>query len=534
MESKNQPDRKSFAALLADVKLRIQTAQTRAMLAVNSELIRLYWDIGRMIDARQKLEGWGAGVIPQLAAELKNEMPELKGFSERNIGRMIAFHREYPNPAAILPQPVAKLDADAALKSQHVDNQLDIISPQAVAKLAQDSILQQPVAKLGAGSTLKPQQVDNQSDTILQQPVAKLGTDTTLKSQQVDNQSDTILPQAAAKLGKAEIEQDAAAQFDNTPFWNIPWAHHVILMQKVKDLAVRCWYMEQTLANGWSRNVLAMQIDAQAHARHGKVLSNFAMTLPEHQSDLVQQTLKDPYIFDFLTLTEPFQERELENEMVRQLEKFLLELGQGFAFVGRQYKIEVGDEDFYIDLLFYHLRLRAFIVIELKKGKFKPEYAGKLNFYCNVVNDRLKQATDNPTIGLILCQERSQLLAEYSFAGIDKPIGISTYELTRALPKSMKSALPTVEEIEAELNEVAKQAKAKRTRGKRGGTVRETAVRYGTASIHIVNQPFDTTNIINLTPAHLAAIKSGQTLALDVQNKYVLFLQSDSTSAKQP
>ena len=297
---------------------------------------------------------------------------------------------------------------------------------------------------------------------------------------------------------------------------------------------MRCWYMEQTLANGWSRNVLAMQIDAQAHARHGKVLSNFAMTLPEHQSDLVQQTLKDPYIFDFLTLTEPFQERELENEMVRQLEKFLLELGQGFAFVGRQYKIEVGDEDFYIDLLFYHLRLRAFIVIELKKGKFKPEYAGKLNFYCNVVNDRLKQATDNPTIGLILCQERSQLLAEYSFAGIDKPIGISTYELTRALPKSMKSALPTVEEIEAELNEVAKQAKAKRTRGKRGGTVRETAARYGTASIHIVNQPFDTTNIINLTPAHLAAIKSGQTLALDVQNKYVLFLQSDSTSAKQP
>jgi len=318
-------------------------------------------------------------------------------------------------------------------------------------------------------------------------------------------------------------------------------------MQKVKDLAVRCWYMEQTLANGWSRNVLTMQIDAQAHARHGKVLSNFAMTLPEHQSDLIQQTLKDPYIFDFLTLTEPFQERELENEMVRQLEKFLLELGQGFAFVGRQYKIEVGDEDFYIDLLFYHLRLRAFIVIELKKGKFKPEYAGKLNFYCNVVNDRLKQATDNPTIGLILCQERNQLLAEYSFAGIDKPIGISTYELTRALPKSMKSALPTVEEIEAELNEVAKQAKAKRTRDKRGGTVRETAVRYGTASIHIVDHPFDATDgidtpfgrrwggdVVSLTSAHLAAIKSGQTLALDVQNEYVLFLQNDSNSTKQP
>ncbi len=508
MANKDQLSRKSFAALLADVKLRIQTAQTRAMLAVNSELTRLYWDIGRMIDVRQKLEGWGSGVIPRLATELKNEIPELKGFSERNIGLMIAFYRNYPDPTAILQQPAAKLGADSALKSQHIDNQ-------------PDTILQQPAAKLGADSALKPQHIDNQSDAILQQP--------------------------AAKLDEAEIEPDAAAQFDNNPFWNIPWFHHVVLMQKVKDLAARRWYMEQTLANGWSRNVLAMQIGAQAHERHGKALSNFAMTLPKHQSDFVQQMLKDPYIFDFLTLTEPFQERELENEMVRQLEKFLLELGQGFAFVGRQYKVEVDDEDFYIDLLFYHLHLRAFVVIELKKGKFKPEYAGKLNFYCNVVNDRLKQPTDNPTIGLILCQERSRVLVEYSFAGIDKPIGISTYELTRALPKSMKSALPTVEEIEAELSEVAKQAKAKRARGQRGDTLREIAARYGTADIRIVDQPVDATDgvdtpfgrrwggdVVSLTAAHLAAIKSGQTLALDVQNEYVLFLRSDSASAKRP
>ena len=241
-------------------------------------------------------------------------------------------------------------------------------------------------------------------------------------------------------------------------------------MDKVSDIATRRWYMEQTLANGWSRNILVLQIEAQAHARHGKARSNFALTLPPHQSDLVQQTLKDPYIFDFLTLTEPFHERELETGLVRHLEKFLLELGQGFAFVGRQYKIEVGDEDFYIDLLFYHLRLRAFVVIELKKGKFKPEYAGKLNFYCNVVNERLKHPTDQPTIGLILCQEQSRLLAEYSFAGIDKPIGISTYELTRALPKDLRSTLPTVEEIEAELAEAVKQ-KSRRTAGrkKKGG-----------------------------------------------------------------
>jgi len=343
-------ERSDFAALLAEVKGRIQAAQTRAVFAVNTELVRLYWDIGRIIVERQRREGWGAAVIPRLALKLKNELPDLKGFSERNIDRMIAFYRGYPIPSEF--------------------------SPPAVAKIAQAS------------------------DSLL---------------------------------------------------WSIPWAHHIVLMEKLKDLPTRRWYMEQTLANGWTRNVLALQIEARAHARHGKAVSNFAALLPAPQSDLAQQTLKDPYISDFLTLTEPFHERELETELVRHLQKFLLELGQGFAFVGRQYRLDVGDEDFYIDLLFYHLRLRAFVVIDLKKGKFKPEYAGKLNFYCNVINDRLKLPTDAPTIGLILCQTRDQLLAEYSFAGIDKPIGISTYELTRALPARLQSVLPTVEEIEAEL-----------------------------------------------------------------------------------
>lgn len=353
-------ERSDFAALLADVKGRIQAAQTRAVLAVNAELVRLYWDLGRIIADRQRREGWGAAVIPRLALKLKNELSDLKGFSERNFKRMLAFHRDYPDPIAMGQQVVAP-------------------SP-ALAKV----------------------------------------------------------PQPVALLSKPLL-------------WSVPWAHHVVLMDKVPELATRRWYMEQTLANGWSRNVLALQIDAGAHARHGKAVTNFAALLPAPQSGLAQQTLKDPYIFDFLTLTEPFQERELETELVRQLERFLLELGQGFAFVGRQYRLDLGDEDFYVDLLFYHLRLRAFVVIDLKKGKFKPEYAGKLNYYCNVVNDRLKLQTDAPTIGLILCQARDQLLAEYSFAGIDKPIGVSTYELTRALPARLRSVLPTVEEIEAEL-----------------------------------------------------------------------------------
>ncbi len=192
-------------------------------------------------------------------------------------------------------------------------------------------------------------------------------------------------------------------------------------------------------------------IDGNAHQREGKAVTNFDLRLPSPQSDLAKQSLKDPYIFDFLTLEEPFRERELEISLIQHLEKFLLELGQGFSFVGRQYHLNVGENDFYIDLLFYHLRLRCFIVIEIKKGEFKPEYAGKMNFYCNVVDDVLKHETDHQTIGLILCQDKNTVVAEYVLRGFNKPIGVSEYELTRALPESLKSSLPTVEEIEEEM-----------------------------------------------------------------------------------
>jgi predicted nuclease of restriction endonuclease-like (RecB) superfamily len=224
-------------------------------------------------------------------------------------------------------------------------------------------------------------------------------------------------------------------------------------MEKVKDEATRLWYMQQTLANGWSRNVLLLMLKSKAQVRQGKALTNFDRMLPAPQSDLVRQALKDPYIFDFLTLEEPFHERELETGLLNQFERFLLELGQGFAFVGRQYHVEVGDGDFYIDLMFYHLKLRCFIVIELKKGEFKPEYAGKMNFYLAVVDDKLRHESDAPSIGLILCQDRNQIVAEYALRGMNKPIGVSEDELTRALPANLRSVLPTVEEIEAELGE---------------------------------------------------------------------------------
>jgi predicted nuclease of restriction endonuclease-like (RecB) superfamily len=242
-------------------------------------------------------------------------------------------------------------------------------------------------------------------------------------------------------------------------------------MEKVKNQATRLWYMEQTLANGWSRNVLLLMVKSDAHRRQGKAITNFERLLPAPQSDLVQQALKDPYIFDFLTLQEPFHERELETNLLRELERFLLELGQGFAFVGRQLHIEVGESDFYIDLLFYHLKLRCFVVIDLKKGEFKPEYAGKMNFYLAIVDDKIRHALDSPSIGLILCQERNHIVAEYALRGMRKPIGISEYELTRALPANLKSALPTVEQIEAELSDSAANSstepRAKKTPRKR-------------------------------------------------------------------
>ncbi len=378
----------SFKSLLKDVKTRIQQAQTRAILSANAELVRMYWDVGRMIAGRQKREGWGAGVIPRLARELRNDLPEVKGFSDRNIKRMLAFYRAYPTGDPTVPPIVAHLPP--------------------------------------------PEKV----------------------------------PRAAAQTNSSPKVPQPAAQLSDSLLWSIPWFHHIILIEKVKDLAARVWYMEQTLANGWSRNILFHMIGSEAHLRQGKALSNFDRLLPSPQSDLVQQTLKDPYIFDFLTLEEPFHERELETNLLRHLERFLLELGQGFAFVGRQVHVQVGEEDFYIDLLFYHLKLRSFVVIDLKTGKFKPEFAGKMNFYLGVIDDKFRHDSDAASIGLILCQDRNHLVAEYALRGLKKPIGISQYELTRALTSTLQSALPTVEEIEAELSR--SQQTTPRTTRRRG------------------------------------------------------------------
>lgn len=262
---------------------------------------------------------------------------------------------------------------------------------------------------------------------------------------------DEIVQPAVAQMEVLKVQPIVAQNERMRRFLEIPWTHNIILIQKVKDKELRYWYMEQILQNGWSKDILSLMIKSEVHKRAGNLVSNFKQILPPLESDLVQQSFKDPYRFDFLTITEPFREKELENNLIKHMEIFLIELGSGFAFVGRQYKLEIGDDDFYIDLLFYHLKLRCFVVVELKKGKFKPEYSGQVNFYCNAVDSVLAQKDDKPTIGLILCQEKHEIVAEYSLKNMSQPIGISEYQLTEVLPKEFESSLPTIEMIENEL-----------------------------------------------------------------------------------
>lgn len=231
----------------------------------------------------------------------------------------------------------------------------------------------------------------------------------------------------------------------------LPWGHNIALMYMVPNRQARQFYIEKTRQHGWSRNVLSMQIETDLYNREGRVISNFHDKLPSPQSDLAQSTLRNPYLFDFLSLDKDAHEQAVEKGLVTHIERFLLELGEGFSFVGRQYPIQVDGQDFYLDLLFYHLKLRAFIVIELKSSKFKPEYAGKINFYLSAIDDMLRHHTDNPSIGLILCRSESGVLAEYALRDMTKPIGLAVYKLTEALPENLQIAMPTIEELEVEL-----------------------------------------------------------------------------------
>ena len=326
---------------LEDIKRRIQSAQTRAVLAANTELLQLYWDIGRQLAQWQKERDWGTAVVEQMATDLQSAYPGIKGFSRPSLFAMRQFYA--------------------------------FLSP---------------------------------------------------------------------RFGQFE--------FVSQPVRQIPWGHIRTLLVKVKSVDEALLYAQACVDNGWSRNVLTLQIEQRYHERIGHAVSNFAQALPAPQSELVQQSLKDPYVFDFLTLQADAVERDIENQLVAHITRFLLELGKGFAFLGRQYALQVNGRDYFLDLLFYHARLKCYVVIELKAGAFKPEYVGKLNFYLSAVDDLLRTEGDQPTIGLILCKDKDHLDVEYALRDIHKPMGVSSF-ITKDIPLDVQSQLPSVQEIEDEL-----------------------------------------------------------------------------------
>jgi len=405
-----------YPALLEDIKVRIRTAQIKASLSVNRELIALYWSIGRDIVQRQRDERWGAKVIDRLAADLQREFPALAGFSRPNVYRMRAFYLAWAKPDLARPARDSR----------------GVIVSQAARQLAARAISAQAVPELMSKNL--QQAIGELDDKDLKQAV----------SDTVASQGPAILTQAASELDGQNLPQAAAG---------IPWFHNVVLIEKLKDPARRLWYARQTIANGWSRCMLLHWIESDLYARQGKAVNNFQAALPPPQSDLAAELVKDPYTFDFLTLRRGAAERDLERGLLDHIRKFLLELGAGFAFVGQQVHLEVGGEDFYIDLLFYHLHLRCYIVIDLKARPFKPEYAGKMNFYLSAVDDLMRHADDKPSIGLILCKTRNKVIAEYALRDMAKPVGVARYvtRLVESLPAKFKGALPAPRDIEAEL-----------------------------------------------------------------------------------
>lgn len=332
------PTPPGYAAWLADLKTRIHNAQQRAALAVNRELVLLYWQMGQDILARQAQQGWGAKVIERLAQDLRAAFPDMKGFSRANLMYMRAFAQAWPEGA------------------------------------------------------------------IVQQAVGRL-----------------------------------------------PWGHNLVLLTKLKVPEQRLAYAERAIAHGWSRTLLESHIETRLLEREGKAVTNFAQRLPAPGTDLAQQALKDPYLFDFLSVGKEAGEREIETALVQHITQFLLELGAGFAFVGRQVHLEVGGDDFFIDLLFYHLKLRCYVVIELKADKFKPEHLGQLGFYLTAMDAQVKAEHDNATIGLLLCKSKNKVVAEYALRDNTQPIGVAEYQLMESLPTELQTSLPSIEQIEQAL-----------------------------------------------------------------------------------
>ena len=415
----NKTENQELSLVVRAIGTDLEHTQVRMITSANADLLFHYWKVGHFILYLQKKEGWGSKVIDNLSKAIRSQYPDKKGYSTRNLIYMCQFAKAYSMEALTEMGKVEEW-----FNSPSVDNILQLTS-----KLNQ--FTQEPLAQIQA--------TDIQGNIITQQPVAQLG--------EISEMLSAIYHSDISKI--EDIFKQSAIVRTN-------WASHVILLNSKLPLGERFWYITQAVANGWSSNVLQMQIETNLFARQitAKKVSNFSARLPKPQSDLANYLMKDPYIFDMMGQTDKMAERDIERQLVSHITKYLLEMGSGFAFVAQQKHFEVGDSDFYADLILYNIQLHAYVVIELKATPFKPEYMGQLNFYINVVDDTLRGEHDNKTIGLLLCNGGDKVVAQYALSGYDQPIGVSDYQLTKAIPENLKSALPTVEEVEEELSKI--------------------------------------------------------------------------------
>lgn len=405
-------------AFIHAVGSEIEQAQVRLIVAANAQMLFHYWKVGNYILYHQQQHGWGSKIIKQLAKAIRFNYPEKKGYSERNLTYMCQFARTYP-----LSVLSSFIDTDVRLSVPNIQNVTN-----EVLKLNDKQFTQELTAQM--------QSVDCQSLEFTQEAPA-----------QIQDVEKTV--SAIYRMGIMEIEKI----FLNSPVARINWASQMVILDGSLPLGIGYWYMKQSVEMGWSSNVLKIQIETNLYSRQisNNKVNNFTSTLPAPQSDLANYLLKDPYIFDLAGTKEKADERDIEEQLVKHVTRYLLEMGNGFAFVARQKHFQIGNSDFYADLILYSIPLHAYIVVELKATPFKPEYAGQLNFYINVVDDKLRGENDNKTIGLLLCKGKDEVVAQYALTGYDQPIGISDYQLSKAIPENLKSALPSIEEVEEEL-----------------------------------------------------------------------------------
>lgn len=396
-------EKTNFDAFIQAVGSEIEQAQVRLIVAANAQMLFHYWKVGNYILYHQQLHGWGSKIIKQLAKAIRLHYPEKKGYSERNLTYMCQFAKAYPLRAL-----QSFIETDARLIAPNVKKIED-----EVHFLNDFQFTQEPLAQI--------QKIDKTISAMLQTSID-------------------------------DIEKD----FVCSPISKINWTSHVILLDSSLPLGNKYWYMKQSVENGWSSNVLKIQIETNLFKRQIETqkVNNFTKTLPAPQSDLANYLLKDPYIFDVAGTKELADERDIEKQLVEHVTRYLLEMGNGFAFVAKQKHFQVGDSDFYADLILYSIKLHAYIVVELKATPFKPEYAGQLNFYINIVDDQLRGENDNKTIGLLLCKGKDEVVAQYALTGYAQPIGVSDYQLSKAIPENLKSALPSIEEVEEELSQL--------------------------------------------------------------------------------